>query len=96
LMHLMGPAARVFGRVATRVNDIAVEDCASASLLMESGASVSLSCTLGSQEQISRLRLHFENVTCESSHEPYTPGKDPWKISAANDDVKEQSDRVVG
>ncbi|MDU0308099.1 Gfo/Idh/MocA family protein [Rhizobium sp. 10PS4] len=96
MMHLMGPAARVFGRVATRVNDIEVEDCASASLLMESGAFVSLSCTLGSQEQISRLRLHFENVTFESSHEPYTPGKDPWKIIAANDDVQQQIDRVVG
>ena len=96
LLHLMGPAARVFGRVATRVNDIEVEDCASASLLMENGAFVSLSCTLGSQEQISRLRLHFENVTFESSHEPYAPGKDPWKIIAANDDVQEKIDRVVG
>ncbi|MGO8019993.1 gfo/Idh/MocA family oxidoreductase, partial [Rhizobium leguminosarum] len=52
--------------------------------------------TLGSQEQISRLRLHFENFTFESSHEPYTPGKDPWKIIAANDDLREQIDKVVG
>lgn len=96
LLHLMGPAAKVFGRVMTRVNDIEVEDCASASLLMESGAFVSLSCTLGSQEQISRLRLHFENVTFESNHEPYSPGKDPWKIIAANDDVQAKIDAIVG
>jgi predicted dehydrogenase len=96
LFHLMGPAAKVFGRVATRVNDIEVEDCASASLLMKSGAFVSLSCTLGSQEQISRLRLHFENVTFESNHEPYSPGKDPWKIIAANDDVQARIDTVIG
>lgn len=96
MLHLLGPVARVFGRVATRVNDIEVEDCASASLLMKNGAFVSLSCTLGSQEQISRLRLHFENVTFESSHEPYAPGKDPWKIIAANDEVQARIDEVTG
>tara|TARA_R110001583_G_scaffold195426_2_gene373230 strand:+ start:92280 stop:93353 length:1074 start_codon:yes stop_codon:yes gene_type:complete len=96
MMYLMGPITKVFGRVATRVNDIEVEDCASASLEMASGAFVSLSCTLGSQEQISRLRLHFENVTLESSHEPYAPGKDPWKILAANDAVQRQIDDIIG
>jgi len=96
MMHLMGPVAKVFGRVATRVNDIEVEDCASASLLMQSGAFVSLSCTLGSQEQISRLRLHFENVTFESNHEAYAPGRDPWKIIAANEAVQARIDEVIG
>jgi predicted dehydrogenase len=96
LLHLMGPASRVFGRVATRVNDIEVEDCASASLLMENGAFVSLSCTLGSQQEISRLRLHFENVTFESNHEAYSPGKDPWTILAANDRVQREIDAVIG
>ncbi|NRP72412.1 Glucose--fructose oxidoreductase [Ensifer psoraleae] len=96
MLHLLGPVAGVFGRVATRVNDIEVEDCASASLLMRNGAFVSLSCTLGSQEQISRLRLHFENVTFESSHEPYAPGKDPWKIIAANETVQAEIDEVIG
>ena len=96
LLHLMGPVSKVFGRVATRVNDIEVEDCASASLLMQSGAFVSLSCTLGSQEEISRLRLHFENVTFESNHEPYSPGKDPWKIIAANDDVQARINAIIG
>jgi predicted dehydrogenase len=96
LLHLMGPASRVFGRVATLVNDIEVEDCASASLLMENGAFVSLSCTLGSQQEISRLRLHFENVTFESNHEAYSPGKDPWTILAANDRVQREIDAVIG
>ncbi|MCB1374224.1 MAG: Gfo/Idh/MocA family oxidoreductase [Rhodobacteraceae bacterium] len=96
LMYLMGPVAKVFGRVATRVNDIEVEDCASASLLMESGALATLSCTLGSQEEISRMRLHFENVTFESSHAPYAPGNDPWKILAASDAVQARIDEVIG
>jgi predicted dehydrogenase len=93
---LAGPAARVFGRVTTRVNDIEVEDCASASLLLQNGALLSLTCTLGSQEELSRLRLHFENVTFESSHEPYAPGNDPWRIIAANDDVQARIDEAVG
>jgi len=87
LTYLMGPIAGLFGRVATRVNDIEVEDCASASLLMENGALATISATLGSQEQISRLRLVFENVLIESNHEPYSPGQDPWKIVPANDEV---------
>ena len=77
-----GPAARVFGRVATRVNDIEVEDCVSASLLLENGALALAHRTLGSHDEISRIRLHFENVTFESDHAAYSPGNDPWKILA--------------
>jgi len=40
---LLGPVASVFARAATRVNPIDVEDCAVASLVMRSGALVSLS-----------------------------------------------------
>jgi predicted dehydrogenase len=94
-LTLTGPASRVFGRVATRVNDIEVEDCASASLLMQNGALLSLTCTLGSQDEISRLRLHFENVTFESSHAAYSPGNDPWQIIAASDAVQRRIDEVT-
>lgn len=47
-MFLMGPVDRLFGRVATRVNDIEVEDCVSASCELRSGALASLTATLGS------------------------------------------------
>ncbi|GAK72017.1 putative oxidoreductase [Agrobacterium rubi TR3 = NBRC 13261] len=87
LTYLMGPVERVFARTATRVNAIEVEDCVSASFLMESGALVSSTSTLGSQEQISRLRLAFENVMFESNTEPYSPGDGPWKIVPANDEI---------
>ncbi len=73
MTYLMGPVASVFARKATRVNPIAVEDCAVASLVMESGALVSLAATLGSHKEISRLRCCFEHVTFESSHSPYRP-----------------------
>ena len=82
--YLMGPVEAVFARIATRVNAIEVEDCATASLRMASGALVSLAATLGSQAEISRLRFCFEHVTFESSHEPYAPGNDPWQIGRAS------------
>ena len=81
---LMGPVASVFAQTATRVNPIEVEDCAVASLVMRNGALASLAATLGSQREISRLRLCFEHVTFESPIAPYSPGNDPWDIIAAS------------
>jgi predicted dehydrogenase len=92
MTYLMGPVASVFARAATRVNPIVVEDCAVASLVMESGALVSLAATLGSQKEISRLRFCFEHVTFESSHSPYSPGDDPWDIIPASPEV---ADRIA-
>jgi len=37
-LNLMGPVASVFARTTTRVNPIEVEDCAVASLVMQSRA----------------------------------------------------------
>ena len=95
LTELMGPAAKVFGRVATRVNDIEVEDCAAVTLTLASGALATLSVTLGAADEISRLRLHFENVTFESSHEAYAPGRDPWTILARNPQTQARIDEVL-
>ena len=81
---LMGPVASVFAQIATRVNPIEVEDCAVASLVMRNGALVSLAATLGSQREISRLRLCFEHVTFESALAPYSPGDDPWEFVPAS------------
>ncbi len=84
MTYLMGPVASVFARTATRVNAIEVEDCAAASLVMQSGALASLAATLGSHREISRLRLCFEHVTFESSRAPYSPSDDPWEIIPAS------------
>ena len=78
----------MFARTATRVNPIEVEDCAVASLVMQSGALVSLAATLGSQREISRLRLCFEDVTFESASAAYSPGDDPWEITPASPGVE--------
>ena len=85
---LMGPVASVFARIATRVNPIEVEDCAVASLVMQSRALVSLAATLGSQREISRLRLCFEHVTFESASAAYSPGDEPWQIVPASPEAE--------
>src|SRR5260370_15118241 len=97
LSHLMGPVASVFARTATRVNPVEVEDCAVASLVMHSGALVSLAATLGSHKEISRLRLCFEYVTFESSQMPYAPGDEPWQITPTSPEAAERTaDALAG
>ncbi len=93
--YLMGPVKRLFGRVTTRVNDIEVEDCISASVELESGALASFTATLGSADEISRIRLAFENVSFESDHAPYSPGNLPWKILPRNDAAKAAIDALL-
>ena len=88
MTYLLGTPASVFARAATRVNPIDTEDCAVASLVMRNGALVSLAATLGSQREITRLRLCFEHVTFESGATPYAPGDDPWAIIPASPEAK--------
>src|SRR5262249_14343884 len=73
---------------ATRVNEIEVEDCAVASLVMASDALASLAATLGSAREISRLRLCFEHVTFESSLAPYAPVDDPLQIISTSPEAE--------
>jgi predicted dehydrogenase len=62
---------------------------------MESGALASFTATLGSADEITRIRLAFENVTFESDHAPYNPGAAPWKILPRNDEAKERIDALL-
>jgi predicted dehydrogenase len=80
LTCVLGPVRRVFARIATRVNAIETEDCAVASLEMADGSFASLSATLGSAEEISRLRFCFEGLTAESNHAPYRASSEPWRF----------------
>jgi predicted dehydrogenase len=86
LCYVLGPVRSVFASTATRVNPIETEDCAAVTLEMCDGSLASLSVTLGSQVEISRLRFCFENVTAESSLAPYTPGNEPWTFTPAGED----------
>jgi predicted dehydrogenase len=81
LTYIAGPPARVFCRTTTRVNDIEVEDCASASLTMADGSLATISATLGSPQEISRHRFHFDRFSAESGTSAYESSADPWDIT---------------
>ncbi len=82
LNFVFGPVESVFAQLATRVNDIEVEDCAALSLRMKSGALVTSSITLGAANDTSRLRFCFEGLTAESGTNPYAPADDQWSFIA--------------
>ena len=81
----LGDVRRVYAAIATRVNAVETEDCAVASLTLADGSLASLAVTLGSADDTSRLRFHFENLTAQSSLGPYTMTAEPWTLIPAND-----------
>ena len=95
LTEVMGPIASVAARTATAVNPIETEDCAALLLEMTSGALVTLSVTLGAEEEISRLRFCFAGLTVESSLDPYTPGRLPWRFLTGDVDLQKRIYRAL-
>lgn len=82
LSRVLGPVASVQARLATRANPIEVEDCAAILLTMRSGALVTSSVTLGSADELSRLRFCFAALSAESGLAPYDPAAGPWRFTA--------------
>lgn len=95
LTYIAGPVASAFCRTTTRVNDIEVEDCSAASLLMADGSLATVMATLGSPEEISRHRFHFANFCAESGTEAYTSSSGPWRITPDTQEVAGAIERVV-
>ena len=82
LTQAMGPVRRVFARLATRVNPVETEDCAAIVLEMASGALATSSVTLGSADEITRLRFCFSELTAENpGAPPYRPGEGGWRFA---------------
>ena len=67
LSYIQGPIAEVFSFGATLVNPIEVEDTAALSVRLANGSLATLSMTLGSREEISRLRFCFLDLAAEST-----------------------------
>lgn len=78
MCEILGPIASVHARTARRLNGNETEDMAVLSLEFESGAFGTSSVTLGSREEMSRLRVCFRNLVGESGRSPYNPGHEPW------------------
>lgn len=81
---LLGPVAKVSAFLDTRVNTIETEDCGAISMRMESGALVTSSITLGSANDMSRMRICYEHVTVESGLLPYAIGEGDWTFTATD------------
>ena len=90
LCTALGPVKKISASLATRVNDIEVDDCAAIAMTMDSGALVTSSITLGAAQDMSRLRFCFRNLTAESGRSPYHPAADGWTFQAR--DPVEQAD----
>ena len=95
LPSVLGPISRVYADVATRVNDIEVEDCAALSIRMAEGALITSSVTLGASGNTSRLRLAFEGFTVESDHAPYSLAANGWTFIARAPTEQSQIDGVL-
>src|SRR5271165_6794179 len=95
VLYILGPAKSVFGRTATRVNQIEVEDCVAIALEMADGSLGTISVTLGSLTEISRHRFTFRNVTAESNIQPYANSREPWAFSFNPAGKKKQMKNAV-
>ena len=95
LPTLLGPVSQVYADLATRVNKIEVEDCASLSIRMANGALITSSVTLGCADDMSRMRLMFEGFTVESDHAPYSFAEQGWQFTARKPTRQDQIDVVL-
>lgn len=94
LTWIAGPLRSIQGLTATRVNPIETEDCAAAVGTFADGGLATMSVTLGSINEITRLRFCFEHVTAESSTDPYEPGNEPWRFDFASERVAADAAQV--
>jgi predicted dehydrogenase len=98
LFHLMGPAATVAGFKTTRVNPVEVEDCAVGSLVMADGSLASLTATLGSARQITRMRFCFEHVAFEvqgDDNDAGRPAELDWTVIPASPEAGDRIHRAM-
>lgn len=88
LSYIVGPVARVSAFAKTLVNPVETEDCAAAALQMADGSLATLAVTLGSVEEISRLRFCFQHLVAESNTRPYDNSSEPWSFIGKSPEVE--------
>lgn len=107
LCEVLGAPVSVHARASNRLNGNETEDMAVLSLAFADGAFASSSVTLGSRQEISRMRFCFADLVAESGLAPYNPGHDPWtfpnddpeaarRIAEALEDFEPLPERFVG
>jgi predicted dehydrogenase len=95
LNYVHGACAEVFAYGATLVNPIEVEDTMALAVKMQNGSLATLSMTLGSRKEISRLRFCFADLVAESILEPYTMGRDPWIFTSGTEEHQKRVDAAL-
>jgi predicted dehydrogenase len=96
LTYVVGQPSNVFCRATTLVNDIEVEDCAAISLEFADGSLATVSATLGSPQEITRHRFHFEAFAAESNTSAYESSAEPWEITPDTPEAAAEIARVLG
>lgn len=89
LYQVLGNPTSVFAQASNFVNGYETEDLGVVLMNFSNGAMASSSVTLGSTEQMSRLRFCFAGLTAEGGRDPYNPGHEPWTFS--HDDPDQQA-----
>jgi len=95
LLTLLGPARSVYARTATRLHPVETEDCAAVVVEFVSGALATLTATLGSARELSRMRIHFEHLSVESGSSPYGGSAEPWTIEPMTPDSAARIDAAL-
>lgn len=93
--YVLGPAKSVFARLATLVNPIETEDCASITMQMANGALATMSVTTGSSVELSRHRFCFSNLLAESNTMAYANGSEPWTITGDTPELNERIQQAL-
>ena len=89
LCQVLGNPTSAFAQASNVVNGYETEDLGVVLMNFNNGAMASSSVTLGSTEQMSRLRFCFAGLTAEGGRDPYNPGHEPWTFS--HDDPDQQA-----
>ena len=92
---IAGPLVELHALVATRVNDVATEDCAAAVGRTADGGLVTMNATTGAAEESSRLAWCFEGVQIESATDPYHPAGRPWTFLWRSDEARVAGEAVI-
>ena len=88
LCQVLGDPTSVFAQASNCVNGYETEDLGVVLMNFSNGSIASSSVTLGSTEQMSRLRFCFAGLTAEGGRDPYNPGHDPWTFSHDDPDQR--------
>ena len=78
LCEMFGEMKSVHARTSRLVNGNETEDLGVLSIEFVNGSMATSTATLGSKQEMSRLRFCFRDLVAESGLSPYNPGHEPW------------------